>query len=161
MGLRFPQQIHGNCFFITSTYRDWLALGDILGFNDAVLKSLSYCLNKYSALTIGYVLMPSHIHLIIVVDGKRLASLMRDFKKFVAQKVAPDFGIEEKNIWMPRYDRIALTSDKVLRTKLNYIHNNPVRKGLVNYPEDWKWSSAKDYYTEYTGNIEIWKEWSA
>jgi len=49
---------------------------------------------------------------------------------------------------------------KVLREKLNYIHHNPVRSGLVLNAEDWQWSSARDYNTDTNGAIPVWKEWA-
>ena len=70
---------------------------------------------------------------------------MRDFKKFVAQKEAPALGIRENPIWQSRYDRVAINTDKVLRVKLDYIHNNPVRAKIVQHPEDYLYSSARNY----------------
>jgi REP element-mobilizing transposase RayT len=49
-------------------------------------------------------------------------------------------------VWMDRYDELAVYSPDVLLTKINYIHENPVRKGLVRRPEDWLYSSYRNYY---------------
>ena len=104
--------------------------------------------------------MPSHIHLLIYIDGNLLAGFMRDFKKFVAQKVATDLGIVSNAIWMSRYDRVAIYSEEVLVIKLNYIHNNPVRAELCGLAEEWPWSSAKDYMSEQAGPVPIWEDWT-
>ena len=46
---------------------------------------------------------------------------------------------------MDRFDNVLVYSPKAFRTKLEYIHNNPVKAGLVGKPEDWKYSSARNY----------------
>ena len=160
MGLRFPDQILGQCFFVTTTFRNREKLGKIKGFYEFIIKSLDFCIKKYDARLPGYVLMPSHIHLLMVIKGEDLSNFMRDFKKYVAQKVVKDLNIKKSGgIWMPRFDRVAVYTESVFRTKLNYIHNNPVKSGLVEEPEDWQWSSAKEYFSEASGLIEVWKDW--
>lgn len=160
MGLRFQQQKHGICFFVTTTFKDWTPLGNIQGFCPALAGSLVFCATKYSALIAGYVLMPTHIHLVIFIQGSKLSGFMRDFKKFTAQKVVKDLKGKSSTVWMPRYDRLAIYSDNVLREKLNYNHHNPVRSGLVQNPEDWLWSSAADYVSDVEGAVPVWKEWT-
>ena len=103
--------------------------------------------------------MPSHVHLLVEIDGVHLGDLMRDFKKFIAQKIAIDYGLTG-SIWMPRYDRVVIVTEELFRTKLNYIHDNPVREGLVVAQTDWKWSSAADYFTERRGPVTVYKAWA-
>ena len=158
MGLRFKGQEFGECFFITTTFKHWKKLGDMPGFLAALTQSLEFCCRKYETRIIGYVLMPSHVHLLLFIDGNQLSNLMRDFKKYTSQKVARDFGITG-GIWQPRYDRVVICSEDILRTKLEYIHNNPVKSGLVRRPGDWKWSSASDYIADTMGPLPVWKNW--
>jgi REP element-mobilizing transposase RayT len=160
MGLRFPQQKYGICFFVTTTFKDWYPFGKIQGFYPALAKSLVFCAEKYSAMIAGYVLMPTHVHLLIFIEGSKLPGFMRDFKKFISQKVVRDLKGNSSNVWMPRYDRVAIYSDKVIREKLNYIHHNPVKSGLVQHPEDWQWSSARDYALDAEGMIPVWRKWA-
>ncbi|MGB2803639.1 MAG: transposase [Candidatus Zixiibacteriota bacterium] len=160
MGLRFPLQKYGTCFFVTTTFKEWAPFGNIQGFYPALTESLVFCATKYGALIAGYVLMPTHIHLLIFIEGSKLGAFMRDFKKFIAQKVIKDLKGDGSSVWMPRYDRVAIYSDNVLRQKLNYIHHNPVKTGLVRNAEDWQWSSARDYASVSEGMIPVWKEWA-
>jgi len=159
MGLRFPEQIFGSCFFVTTTFYDWQKHGQIKGVYSALSDSLKFCLEKYKARLPGYVLMPSHLHLLLVIDGSSLANFMRDFKKFVSQKALKEYGIEDAQIWMPRYDRVAIHSGKAFRQKLKYIHNNPVRARLVEVAEKWDWSSAGSYTSGKSDPLPVWKEW--
>ncbi len=160
MGLRYPEQCNESCFFITTTFKDWKALGSIDGFNDQLIKSLEFCAKKYDALISGYVLMPSHIHLLLFIDGIKMSGFMRDFKKYVSQKATRDIGLNNTAIWMPRYDRVAIESQAVFRKKLEYIHNNPIKAGLVKKAEDWIWSSAADYLVDHKGRLSVWKDWN-
>ena len=159
MGLRFPSQLFGQCFFVTTSFKDRRRYGDIFGLYPALARSLAFCLDKYDSKAIGYVFMPSHIHALLVIEGNRLPNSMRDFKKFISQKEAKGLGITEPTIWQYRYDRVAISTENVLRIKLEYIHANPVRSGLVGKAEDWPWSSAGDYLSGRPGVIPIWKDW--
>jgi len=159
MGLRFPAQEYGDCFFVTTTFKKWWRLGDLPGFYTQLAESLQFCLNKYSGRLAGYVFMPSHLHLVLFIAGNHLADFMRDFKKYVSQKVAVDRGMTA-GIWMPRYDRVVIRSEKVMRTKLEYMHQNPVRAGLVATAVEWQWSSARDYLRDEPGLLPIWKPWA-
>lgn len=161
MGLRFSQQQYGTCFFVTTTFKEWAPLGNLNGFYPALTESLVFCTTKFSVLIAGYVLMPTHIHLLIFVDGLKLSGFMRDFKKFIAQKVIRDLKGKGESVWMHRYDRVAIYSNRILREKLNYIHHNPVKAGLVKNSEDWEWSSARDYTSGVEGKIPVWKGWAS
>jgi len=159
MGLRFENQNLGQCFFVTTSYYEHQAYGLVSGVYEALADSCRYYMHKYNAKLAGYVFMPTHIHLLIIVDGEKLADFMRDFKKYVAQKAMKDLGITSHRIWASGYDRQAIYTEKVFRTKLDYIHNNPVKGGLVSTREKWSWSSAVDYFTDRKGEIEVWREW--
>ena len=159
MGLRFPQQIFGSCFFVTTSFHEWRKYGEIEGVYSAVANSIKFCLEKYDALLPGYVLMPSHVHLLLVIDGRNLADFMRDFKKFVSQKALKEYQISDTRIWMPRYDRLAVYSEQVFRQKLDYIHNNPAKSGLVGVAEEWAWSSARCYALDEQGPLPVWRDW--
>ena len=160
MGLRFPAQVHGQCFFVTTTFKEWRELGAIPGLYKGLAETLTFGARKYNALIIGYVFMPTHIHLILYIDGVRLASFMRDFKKFISQKVLKDLGVKSGQIWMSRYDRVVIVSEGILVTKLEYVHNNPVKANLVDTPEKWPWSSAYDYLFGGQGRlVPVFRDW--
>jgi putative transposase len=60
---------------------------------------------------------------------------------------------------MDRIDDVVFYSEKVLRTKVNYIHNNPVKARLVSNPEDWKYSSARNYLLDDHSTIQVNTSW--
>ena len=58
------------------------------------------------------------------------------------------------------YDFNVWTAKKRIE-KLKYIHRNPVKRGLVERPEDWAWSSFRHYLTGESGTVEIESPWTA
>jgi len=158
MSLRFKQQIFGDCFFITTSFIDRIKLGNKKGVYEALAESLNYRLEKTGSKLIAYVFMPSHLHLVLFIKGRRLAGFMRDFKKYTAQKAVGEVA-EMKKVWQDRYDRQAIWTEKVLLTKINYVHYNPVKSGLVEAPEAWYYSSAADYAEREDGPVKVWKDW--
>jgi putative transposase len=56
---------------------------------------------------------------------------------------------------MDRFDDVLIYTDRIMETKILYIHNNPVKKGLVENPEDWKYSSYRNYLSNDAGLIKI------
>ena len=128
-------------------------------------ESLLFVCKKYKADLIGYVFMPNHIHLLLFLEvPANLSSLMRDFKKFTAtairkqleaekrfdllEKIRYVHGKQKFKIWMDRFDDFFINNPRSLMTKLNYIHENPVRKRLATIPTEYLYSSAKFYNEE-------------
>jgi putative transposase len=159
MGLRFKDQGFGECFFITTSFRDHNTWGEIAGVYQILVNAIAYQLIETQSKLIAYVLMPSHLHAILLINGKALSDFVRDLKKYTSQKALLDM-CGTNSIWQSRYDRLVITSDKALSTKINYIHLNPVKAGLVKEPWDWKWSSARDYFDGRKGPLDVWMEWN-
>ena len=63
--------------------------------------------------------------------------------------------------WQARYYDFNVWSEHKRIEKLNYMHLNPVKRGLVSRPQDWAWSSFRHYATGYVGTVEIESQWTA
>jgi REP-associated tyrosine transposase len=95
-------------------------------------------------LLFGYVIMPSHVHLLFAPRRVGLIAIMREFKSCTAQQlgmIRRSHGV----IWQPRYFDFVLRRAGDFWDKLAYIHHNPVEAGLVEKDECWHWSSAAHY----------------
>lgn len=91
-------------------------------------------------------------------SGAKLSTALQMLK----QNVARELRLPEGNpFWMERYYDFNVWSEAKRVEKLRYIHRNPVRRGLVARPEDWKWSSFRHYATGVEGVVEIESEWTA
>ena len=109
MGLRLEDQEYGSCFFITTSFIDRRSFGAIDGVYEAIAEAISFRVNRTKSKLMAYVLMPSHIHLVLLIDGNKLSGFMRDFKKYTSQKSLKQL-CKSRNIWQSRYDRQAIWS---------------------------------------------------
>jgi putative transposase len=108
----------------------------------------------------AYVIMPEHIHLLTNEPATgTLASFLQIFKQLTSRELK---SASQKQFWQRRYyDFNILSSSEKLTEKIRYIHRNPVIRGLVSKPEDYRWSSFNHYATGEPGPIEIESEWTA
>jgi putative transposase len=67
----------------------------------------------------------------------------------------------QRPFWLARYYDFNVHSEAKRTEKLRYIHRNPVTRGLVRRPEEWKWSSFRHYLTGVPGIVEIESPWTA
>ena len=86
-----------------------------------------------------------------VVNARGLLDLLELFKR--AHKTRSKYQLWEEGSHPQRIE-----SDHVMRQKLEYIHHNPVKRGFVDLPEHWRWSSARDYAGD-EGLIEVDRDW--
>jgi putative transposase len=141
-----------------------------------VVNSLLFCLKKYDADLIAYVLMPNHIHLILFYNSKvDVSGFMRDLKKYTSVKIRQKLEYEERRgllkelsykkygqkyrVWKNRFDAVVILNRDILITKMNYIHNNPLKAGIVDRIREWKYSSAEYYLKEKEGLLPLTHAW--
>jgi putative transposase len=121
---------------------------------------------------LGYVLMPEHFHLLVwPSDGADPSQIMQRLKGRTARSILKTLRPERRHAWCARilrrfslpptvhdeagcrvwqrrfYDMNIWTEKKQLE-KLDYMHNNPVVRKLVDQPGDWPWSSWRFYFLE-------------
>ncbi len=88
----------------------------------------------------AYVVMPEHVHLLLSEPKLApLATAIGVLKRNVSHK------LEEKPFWLKRYYDFNVSSNEKLFEKITYTHQNPVLRGLVERPEDYPWSSFRNY----------------
>lgn len=103
----------------------------------------------------GYVVMPEHVHLLVSEPERDvLATAIKAIKLSVARHYGGHF-------WQERYYDFNGWSRKKHEEKLDYIHYNPVRRGLVKRPQDWQWSSFRHHADGARGVVEIESQWTA
>jgi putative transposase len=106
----------------------------------------------------AYVLMPEHIHLLTDEPAIRtLATFLQIFKQLTSRELKSG----QKQFWQSRYYDFNVHSQEKRIEKIRYIHRNPVTRGLVDKPEDYRWSSFNHYATGEPQPVEIESEWTA
>ncbi|OJX52133.1 MAG: transposase [Flavobacterium sp. 38-13] len=154
--------------FITATVVDWIDVFTRKNYRDCIIDCLDFCIKNKGMTVYGYVIMSNHIHLIIHSKDGKLSDLIRDFKKFTAKtilekiqaepesrrdwmlerfKTATESHSRNKNYQFWQYGNHAeeIYSEKFMWSKLDYIHLNPVRAGLVVKTSDYIYSSTSNY----------------
>ena len=107
----------------------------------------------YGFYVTGYIVMPEHVHLLISEPERgTLAVVIQMLKQLTSRKLGRG---DQPHFWQVRYYDFSVWSEKKRIEKLRYIHRNPVTRGLVERPEDWKWSSFLQWATGPAGAVEI------
>ncbi len=168
-------------YFVTLTAVGWIDVFTRVNHKLKIAESLKYC-QKHKGLTIfGWCLMSNHLHMIARADGKfSLSEILRDFKKFTAKAIIKQieeepesrrewileiFKSKGKNLkriknykfWQDGNQAKIIVSNDFFFEKLEYIHNNPVKELIVEKPEDYWFSSARNY-AELDSLLEIVQE---
>ena len=130
---------------------------------EIIIESLKYCRQQKGLKVFAYVILDNHLHL--VADGEGLDVTIKEFKSYTARDIIQLATSEGKDwllnqfkyykakhkkesqyqVWQEGFHPQLVSSEEMLRQKVEYIHDNPVRAGLVERAEDWVYSSAKNY----------------
>ncbi|HUT10923.1 MAG TPA: transposase [Thermoguttaceae bacterium] len=152
----FDDDLHAQ--FVTFSCHRRRRLLDDARAREMVVAMLASQLAMQDGICSGFVVMPDHVHAIVwFPQTGRLSHFMKQWKqrssvklkKFVRGQLwryASHFDRKEP-FWQASYYPFNLYSEKKAREKLDYMHLNPVRAGLVERACDWAWSSAR-YYEE-------------
>ena len=114
---------------------------------------------RYGFVVAGYVLMPEHVHLLL--GETRIAALCTAIQVLKQQTSRKLKTAGQEQFWQRRYYDFNVHNEEKRIEKLQYMHRNPVRRGLATRPEDWPWSSFLHYATGKEGTVEIESQWTA
>ncbi len=155
-------------YFLTFTVVGWIDVFTRKEYKLELVNSLNYCVKSKALTVYGWCIMSNHVHLIARArDGFKLSDIIRDFKKFTAKRIIHMIqnGPESRKEWMINQFRYAgrnlkrITnfkfwkgdnhaielSGQMIQTRLDYLHRNPVEALIVEEPEQYLFSSARDY----------------
>ncbi len=149
--------------FVTSTIVEWLPVFTSAACCDILVGSFLYCRANKGLLIHAWVIMENHFH--AIVSGPELAATLGDLKKFTAKRLLEQLAEERREwllkelqffraryktrslhqVWQEGSHPQAIVSDAIMQQKLEYLHNNPVKRGWVASPEHWRYSSAHEW----------------
>jgi REP element-mobilizing transposase RayT len=166
--------------FITFSVVNWIDALTRVEYKEIILESLQYCSKEKGLILHAWVIMSNHVHLIISAkEGHTISDILRDCKKFTSKQIVTAIKANPKEsrkdwmVWM--FERagqrnsnnkdfqfwqqdnhpIELSSHTIKQQRLDYLHENPVRAGIVYEPQEYIYSSGVDYYTTRKGRIEV------
>jgi putative transposase len=158
-------------YLTASTYRR-ARVFDSIRFRNHFVKTLAELRVRLGFRILGYVLMPEHFHLLIW-PGERAdpSQIVQSLKERTALFILKNLRENQHDpgcckmldrltlpgtvhrhgpcrVWQRRFYDLNVWSEKKRREKINYMHNNPVKRRLVSTPDQWPWSSFRFYYFE-------------
>ncbi len=160
-------------YFVSFSVVEWLDVFTRMEYKNILLDSLAYCRKEKGMVIYAWCIMTNHIHLVFSSQSDRKPELLLgDFKRFTSKAIVKAIktnpkesrkafllemfrkagqkssNVKQYQFWRHDNKPIELWSNKVISEKINYIHQNPVEAGIVQNPEDYLYSSAKDYLGE-------------
>ena len=157
-------------YFVSFAVVNWLDVFTQNIYKEIFLESLRFSQKEKGMEVISWCIMTNHVHLIFrSTKGIKPELLLGDLKRFTSMSIVKAIkerqnegrneyflhefsksalkasNVKRLQFWQHDNKPIELWSNKVIFEKINYIHNNPVKSGLVFRPEDYKYSSAIDY----------------
>jgi putative transposase len=141
---------------------------------DRFLAVLEQVRERYHFVVVGYVVMPEHIHLLLTEPEIGSPSkVMQVLKQRTARALLPKrkrknprqhrlFGddLQPRAFWQARFYDFNIWTTKKRVEKLRYMHRNPVKRGLVQSPEQWAWSSYRFYLLDEAGRVRVNAGWA-
>jgi putative transposase len=160
----------GHLHYITcSCYHRWPLLCTARSRN-CFVRVLADLRERYKFKLVGYVVMPEHFHLLISEPASGTPSTVMQVLKQVTSRRMRGRRVfrnpAQLRLWNDRQDGLPcfwqkrfydfnVWSEKKKVEKLNYMHLNPVKRGLVSHPKDWRWSSFRFYASGESGHVPI------
>ena len=121
------------------------------------LQTLEQLRRRHHFYVFAYVLMPEHVHLLVSEPPtQRLDNVLRTLKGQTSKRLKGS----RPQFWQSRYYDFNVFTHTKFVEKLRYIHRNPVTRGLVEKPEDYRWSTFNHWATGEPGLVEIESHWT-
>ncbi len=163
---QFRKTTPNDTYFITLTLVGWINLFDREVYKEIIVKNLQYCQDNEKLEIFAYVIMSNHIHMVCRRIDRDLNELVGRFKSFTAKEFINEININPKEsrsywllnlfkhfatlgnqfkeyrLWKSNNQPTLISNQAMLDQKINYIHENPVRAGIVTEPQFYKYSSA-------------------
>ena len=166
-GLHRSYGAHHLHFITCSCYRRLPFLSSATA-RDRFLAVLEQTRQRYRFVVVGYVVMPEHVHLLTTEpEVGNPSTLMQVLKQRTARDLLPKrkrrdprqrelFGEEPRRaFWQARFYDLNVWTTKKRIEKPRYMHRNPVKRGLVESPEQWRWSSYRFYLLDEPGLVRV------
>jgi putative transposase len=157
-------------YFVTFATEGWVDVFTRQVYREIIVDALKYCQSKKGLVLYSWCLMTNHMHLIVGRSKEeKIEEIIRDLKKFTSVQICKAIetnqaesrktwmlqifrsaALESKKhtkfkFWQNEYHPVELSDNHMIDQKLAYIHENPVKDGIVENPEDYLYSSARDY----------------
>ena len=155
-------------YFVTFQVIRWIDIFTRKKVRDEFIRNIRFCQKNKGLELYAYVIMSNHAHFIMRSSNDNLSGVIKDLKSYTSKAVIDILIVEEQNkrdwifpllleagknnsrnkyhqFWTQDNHPVELYNNEIIMQKLNYIHQNPVRAGIVEKSEDYLLSSARNY----------------
>lgn len=172
--MRSTYKVHNqqSVYFITSTIVNWINIFTSEKYFNILIEALNFYVEKQKLSVIAFVIMKNHFHMIC--KSENLTETIRLIKSYTAKKIISelerdnpkllkifteykkDYKIKSTyQIWQEGFHPQEVINNQILKQKIEYIHNNPVKAGYCNLSDEWKYSSSEFYFNGKKSMIKI------
>jgi putative transposase len=162
-------------YYVTFSVVDWLPVFIDETACKIITESFNFCVtNKHLGVN-AYLIMPTHLHAILFdvdFDSERLKHTLDDMRKFTGRQLLDHADAHlpknfaevfrqhagkdrQRRFWQSTQHPVGIYSEGFWKQKMDYLHHNPCRKGLVHRPEDWRFSSALFWSTREPNEVRL------
>lgn len=167
MSTKYKANNPDGIYFITLTVVEWADVFTRRDYCELICDSLHYCQQNKELTLYAWCIMTNHLHL--MCSAPKLTDVIRDLKKYTSRflveaiksnpkesrrnwllwmfKSAAEKSVSHSKhqFWQLSGHQVELSNSELLEQRLEYLHQNPVKAGFVEEPEQWYYSSARDY----------------
>jgi REP element-mobilizing transposase RayT len=172
---RYRIQPEAAVYFVTYSVVEWLPVFIREATCKIITDSLTFCYHHKHLRINAFVIMPTHLHMIVFDEGydpERLVRTLADLRKFTGRQLS-DYcenhlpgcfpktlreqatADRQRRFRQPSRHPEAVQSEAFWQQKIDYIHNNPCRSGLVRASEHWRFSSAAWYLSDGKVHVDV------
>ncbi len=166
-------------YYLTFQVVAWVDVFTRRIYRDIIVNAFNYCTQNKSLEVHAWVIMSNHVHCILSSQNGTLSDTIRDFKRHTSKQILQEAQSERESrkewmlfqfkyaakqhvrndqyqVWTHENHAVEISAfiKSMAQSKIDYIHNNPVRAGWVEAPEEYMYSSAKDY-AEKKGLVQL------
>lgn len=137
--------------FITCTILHWIPIFTRTETTNIIFDSLKFLQKEDNLKIYAYVILENHLHMIVSSDD--ILKTIKKFKSFTAKTILEQLAFYKKahktqttyQLWQEGFQPKLIKDEKMMIETINYIHQNPVKRGYVDVAKHWRYSSARDY----------------
>ena len=177
MRSRYKIVLEGGLYFVTSTIVEWIPVFSSEPYFQIMIEAFKYAQKNKALRLYAYVVMENHFHLLVI--GPTLSNTLQSLKSFTSKQIIEQLRMDGKEwalnqmhfykkdykhestfqVWQEGFHPQLLSTEQAWMQRMKYIHLNPVRRGYVERLEYWKYSSARNYYSDDDSIIQLDSVW--
>lgn len=142
------------CHFVTSVTRDRNEIFRESETVEILATAITFYQKRGDFKLLGYVIMPDHVHFLIIPQQGTISDIMRNIKAYTGNAIRLKLKIDS-DVWQDSFYDHLIRDEKDFEARLQYMHKNPLQKGIVDDPDYYPYSSYINLYTDRKPILQI------